>query len=266
MNAAMLSFGDLATDGFLIVHLAPIGAEVEPAFIRVLGHDAAGGADEARLVLFVMARHRKLQHIDGVAFDDILEYRTIIDEARRQRFEVLHARVIALHDVDLAVVVERQPQRERDALDRGELAVEGAVALWIAGHVVEQQSRRSAAALFGDHMGERTHLDVPVGAGYALQFAEFVHLIDPAAQAMISSSHLTFCAAHSVLLEKSKPRRHGVPRRSFGTRLYTPRDAGLLPAGGCQAGTPRGAYAAKRRLEKRRRAAWSIPAYQRSTA
>ncbi len=85
MDAAVLALGDLAADGLAVIDLAAIGAEIEPAGVGILGHDAAGGADEARLVGLVMARHRKFQHVDGVALDDVLEDRPVIDEARRQR-------------------------------------------------------------------------------------------------------------------------------------------------------------------------------------
>ena len=123
MNAAVLAFGDLATDRLAIIDLAAISAEIVPAAVGVLGHDAVGGTDEARFVTFVVPRHRKFQNVDRVAFDDLFENRTVVNIARRQRPQVLHARVIALHDVDLAVVVQRQPERERDAFDGGKLAV-----------------------------------------------------------------------------------------------------------------------------------------------
>ena len=80
MDAAVLAFGDLAAHGLAVVDLAAIGAEIEPAGVRVLRHHAVGGADEARLVQLVVARHRKFQHVDVVAFDHVLEHR-----ARRSR-------------------------------------------------------------------------------------------------------------------------------------------------------------------------------------
>ena len=85
----------------------------------------------------------------------------------------------------LRCVVERQAERQRDALDRGELAVERAKALGIAGHVVEQDRRRGAAALLGQHVGDGAHLDVPVGAVDAHELAQLVHLLEPAAQAAV---------------------------------------------------------------------------------
>ena len=188
MDPAVLALGDLAADRLGVIDLAAIGAEIEPAFVGVLGDDAVAGADEARGVELVVTRHREFQHIDGIALDDVFEDRPVLDEARRQRFEVAHALMIALHDVDLAVMLERQAEGQGDAADRGELAVECAIAVRIARHVVEQDGRRLATALLGHHVGDRAHLDVPMGAVDALKFPHLVDLFEPAAQAAILHS------------------------------------------------------------------------------
>ena len=75
MDAAVLALGDLAADGVAVIDLRTIGAEIEPAVVGVLGDHAAGGADVARLVLLVMQRHRKFQHVDCVAFEHVLQHR-----------------------------------------------------------------------------------------------------------------------------------------------------------------------------------------------
>ena len=110
MDAAVLALGDLAAHRLAVIDLAAIGAEIEPAAVGILRHHAVGGADEARLVQLVVARHRKFQHVDVVALEHVLEDRPVVDEARRQGLQVLHAGVIFLHDVDLALVFERQAQ------------------------------------------------------------------------------------------------------------------------------------------------------------
>ena len=211
MDAAVLALGDLAADGLAVIDLAAIGAEVEPAGVGVLRHHAVGGADEARLVQLVVARHRKFQHVDVVALEHVLEDRPVVDEARRQRFELLHARVILLHDVDLALVFERQAERERDAAHRGELPVQGAVALRVAGHVVEQDGGRGAAALLGEHVGDRAHLDVPMGAVDLAQLAELVDLLEPAAQSAVlhplPRCRFTAGAGHVVLRVSQRQKR-----------------------------------------------------------
>ena len=185
MDAAVLALGDLAADGVAVIDLRAVGAEIEPAGVGILGHDAAGGADVARLVLLVVQRHREFQHVDRVAFEHVLQHRPVLDEPRRQRLHVLHAVVIALHDVDLALVLERQAERQRHPLDRGEMAVEGAEALGVAGDLVEQDRRRGAVRLLGQHLGDAAHLDVPVGAVDAEQLAHALHLVEPVAQAAI---------------------------------------------------------------------------------
>ena len=78
MDAAVLALGDLAADRLAVIDLRAIGAEIEPAGVGVLRHHAVGGADEARGVQLVVARHRELQHVDGVALHHVLE-----DRARR---------------------------------------------------------------------------------------------------------------------------------------------------------------------------------------
>src|SRR6185437_1229697 len=107
VNAAVLALGDLAADRLAVIDLIAIGAEVEPAGVRVLRDDAVRRADIARLVSLVMARHGKLEDVALVALDDVLEDRSALDGARLERSHLLHPRVIALHDVDLALVRSR---------------------------------------------------------------------------------------------------------------------------------------------------------------
>ena len=185
MNAAMLTLGDLAADGLAVVNLAAVGAEVEPARIGILRHHAVGGTDEARLVQLVVSRHGKLQHVDVVAFDHVLEHGAVVHEARRQRLEILRARMIGPHDVHLALVFERQPQRQGDAADGGKLPIERAEAFGIARHIVEQDRRRAAPAFFREHMRDGTHLHVPMGAIDPAQLSQLVDVIEPTAQSAV---------------------------------------------------------------------------------
>ena len=145
MDTAVLALGDLAAHGLAVVDLGAIGAEIKPAVVGVLRHHAIGGADEARLVELVMARYREFEHVDRVAFEHVLQDRPVIDEARRQRLQVGHAPMIALHHVDLALVFERQPECERHAADGREVAVKGAKTLRIPGNLIEQDRRRRVA-------------------------------------------------------------------------------------------------------------------------
>src|SRR5260370_23228984 len=138
MDAAVLALGYLAADRPAIIDLRTIGAEIEPAFIGILRDDAVGGADEPRGVAFVMPRHWKLQHVDIIALNHIFKDRAVSHVAWRKRFQICHPLMIALHNVDLALVLELEPQRQRDAADRGGVAGKGSVPLRIAWYFVKQ--------------------------------------------------------------------------------------------------------------------------------
>ena len=79
MNAAVFAFGDLAADGFAVVDFAAIGAEVVPVGVRILGDAHIGGADVAGVSRLVVDRHGELEHVDFVAFQDVVEYRPGLD-------------------------------------------------------------------------------------------------------------------------------------------------------------------------------------------
>src|SRR5205823_10364338 len=78
MYAAVLALGDLAADGFAVVDLAAIGAEIIPAAVGVFSDDAVGRADEARFIALMVPRHREFQDIDGIALNDIFQDCTVI--------------------------------------------------------------------------------------------------------------------------------------------------------------------------------------------
>src|SRR6266567_3600246 len=69
------------------------------------------------------------------------------------------------------------------------MTIERAVAFRISRDFVEQQRRRGAMAVLGEHMGDGAHLGVPAGAIDADEFAYFLDLVDPAAQAAIAAAH-----------------------------------------------------------------------------
>src|SRR5882672_3916091 len=69
------------------------------------------------------------------------------------------------------------------------MTVKCAVALGITGNLVEQQRRRRAVAVLGEHMGDRAHLRVPARAIDADELAHLLDLVDPAAQAAIAALH-----------------------------------------------------------------------------
>src|SRR5581483_8447313 len=98
-------------------------------------------------------------------------------------------------DVGLVLVFERQAESQRNPLDRRELAVKRAIAFRIARHVVEKNRRRLAFAALGEHLRDRAHLAVPVGAADLLELAQFLHLLEPIAQAAVA--HRAVISSHS---------------------------------------------------------------------
>ena len=205
VNAAVLPFRDLTADGLSVIDLVAIAAEIEPAGVRVLRDDAIGGADIARFVHLVMARHGKFQDVDLVAFQHIFEDRPVFHGAWRNVLHRLDAIVILLDDVDLALAFQRKAEGQRHALHRREMAVERAVTLRISRNLIEQQRRRRAVAVLGEHMGDGAHLGVPARAVDAHELAHFLDPIDPAAQAAIAAfdqfqTCLATCPGQAFLL------------------------------------------------------------------
>src|SRR5262249_46902509 len=111
----------------------------------------------------------------------------------RNGLQILHAPVVALHHVHIALVLERKAERQRHAPHGRKVPVERAIAFRIAGHVVEQDGGRGAARLLGEHVRDGAHLGVPVRAVYAQELAHLVDLLQPLAQAAIRQP-LAYCA------------------------------------------------------------------------
>ena len=87
--------------------------------------------------------------------------------------------MISPHDVHPALIFERQSERQSDATHRGELPVKRAETFYIAGHMVEQDCRRRAAALFREHVSDSAHLHIPVSAVDPTQLSHLVDLFEP---------------------------------------------------------------------------------------
>ena len=107
VNAAMLTFGDLAADGLLIVHFASVGAEVVPLGVRIFGDAHVRGADVTMRVCLMVQGHRELQHIDLVALKNVVEDRSRLHHPRLDQLHIRHDVVIGFDDVRFALVFER---------------------------------------------------------------------------------------------------------------------------------------------------------------
>jgi len=180
VDAAVLTLGDLAAHRLPVVHLRSVRPEVDPVAIGVLGDHQVRGPDVARRVPLVVQRHGKLQHVDGVARQNVLEDRPIAHDARLEHRHALHALVVGLHEIRAPLILQRQPERQRDSPDCGEVPVERAVPGRVTGNVVEKDRGSLVAAALREHLGERAHLAVPVGPVHGEQLAETIDLFEPA--------------------------------------------------------------------------------------
>src|SRR5262249_40182393 len=106
----------------------------------------------------------------------------------------------------LAVLLERQAQREGDALDRREVAVERAEALGIAWHLVEKDRGGGAVRLLGQHLRDAAHLGVPMGPVDAKKLAHGLGAVEPFAQAAVADGRFRggVGEGHPALLVRKK--------------------------------------------------------------
>ena len=143
LDAAVLAGRDVDVHARLVLHHAAVGAEVDPALVRVLGHHQAARADVASAVQLVDERHRKLEQVDVVALEDVLHHRPGVHHAVRDRVVLRDLRAGRPHQVQVRVV-EGQAQRQRHALERGVLGEQHPEALGvILDLVVEHRGDRS---------------------------------------------------------------------------------------------------------------------------
>ena len=83
MDRAVVAGGQHEADRGLVVHLGAVGAGIEPVLLRVAGDREGAGADVAAAVLLVPDRRGKLGDVDGVAGEDVLEDRPVLDDLVR---------------------------------------------------------------------------------------------------------------------------------------------------------------------------------------
>jgi hypothetical protein len=62
-------------------------------------------------------RDREFQNINIIAFHDVFHHRAGIDHLWWNQLHVLHSGIILLDDIDLAVMLKRQAQREGNPTD-----------------------------------------------------------------------------------------------------------------------------------------------------
>src|SRR5262249_50820408 len=82
-QAAVLARRDPYARSIAVMGDHPVGAEVDPAAVRVARDHDAVGADVATPILLVYHRHRELEQVNGRIAIDVLEDRPVLDLDRR---------------------------------------------------------------------------------------------------------------------------------------------------------------------------------------
>src|SRR5262249_23979800 len=125
-------------DAWIVVHLHPVGAVVDPARIGILHDHHAAGADVRSAVVLVPFGRGYLREVDVLAGRDVLEYRTGFDRDGRNPFRTVQVCAPVVDEIHLRGV-GGHAERERDLLDPHHDVRGDPVAAGIAGDVVEEQ-------------------------------------------------------------------------------------------------------------------------------
>ena len=174
----MLAGRDVDVHALLVLHHAAVGAEVDPALVRVLGHHQTSRADVASAVQLVDERHRELEQVDVLALEHVLHDRAGLDDAVRNRIVLRDLLAGGPHEIQVGVV-EGQAQRQRHALERGVLGEQHPESLGVVLDVVIEHRGDRPAATLGDELREGPHLQVPIHPVDLLQLPETLDDLQP---------------------------------------------------------------------------------------
>ena len=90
MNTAVLAGRNVESDLVPALDHYTVGADIDPAGLRVARNVIGTRADIAAAVVFVPDRRRKGLDVDVVAFDDILQNRAVLDDYMGNLLQILH--------------------------------------------------------------------------------------------------------------------------------------------------------------------------------
>ena len=165
-----------------VLHHGPVGADVDPALVRVDGDAEAAGADVAPAVVGVPLGGGELHDVDVVAGEDVLEHGPVVHHHVGQ--PPLHLDVMLEERLAQLLLGEvlREPQRHVAAL-AGERVDQDAEPLGAAGDLVEQHR---GPVVFPDHR-VRGQPDVlfPARTGNGAQLAQGVGPGDPFTEVVV---------------------------------------------------------------------------------
>ena len=177
----MLAGRNIQSDTLFIVNHHPVGAAIDPSGVRVACDDKTPGADIAPAVVGVPQRCREFGDVNGIAFENVFEDRTGIDNPVGQRFQRLGVRMIGTRQFELVEIIG---ETQRQVFARpGKPVDQDAEPRRTVLDIVEHDRRR--ALVVAHHLDHLADIGVPVCAGNDFQIAALLDRRKPVAQIVI---------------------------------------------------------------------------------
>ena len=182
---AVLAGRDVEARGLGVVDHHPVGAAIDPALVRFADDVEAAGADIAAAVRLMPLRCRKFGHVHVIAFEHVLEDRTLVDVFRLnapQRSHELGAETFAQLDLGQ---LGREAERHVLALAAKKID-QHAAAFDGAGHLVEHET--GGVVVLQRHGRDHADVLLPRQAADLLDLAEPARRVEPLAQIVIAQA------------------------------------------------------------------------------
>ncbi len=155
--------------GFVLYH-NPIGAEVNPAFIRVPGDCDDSGTNVSAAVMGMPLGGRKLIDINIISFQDILPYWPVFHLHRGHRLKLVPLVFPFRHAFDVDHFLSKA-EGQFLTYPMVHQVCGNTESLRITFNIVKDQSRPLP---FGHQFVNRSYLKVPIGITYTADLAPFI--------------------------------------------------------------------------------------------
>src|SRR5215467_10098985 len=185
LNASVLAWRDVVAETHAVMDHDAVGAQVDPAVVRIAGDVERAGPDVPATVQRVPLRGGEHRHVDVSAREHVLEHGAVLDFLGRHRGEapdLLSPRFGHLH----AASAEGKAQGQRDAVGRAEAVYQDLEPRVVARDLFEQGGRRLCRVL--QHVGGGPDLLIGSGATDTPQLPEAIHGLQPLAQAAVDEA------------------------------------------------------------------------------
>ncbi len=179
---AVLAGRDVHAHALGVVDHDAVRPEVDPVAVRVLQDVDDAGPDVPAAVERMPLRGRELEHVDVAAAQHVLENGPVLHDARCHGAAFLRELEERVHERP-ALDVERQAEREREALPRRVRVHEDALAVRVARDVVEEDGGGIVGVV--EHLGDASDVLFPAGAAHLAQLAQWPDAVDPFAQVAV---------------------------------------------------------------------------------